>query len=360
MIEIVTLTVEGLQWHRWKRAAVSYSAKDAVRAFAFTLTDSRPFFGQWSFFPGTQCKVLANGELVVDGFINTMSPSFDANNHTVEISGKSKSQDSVASSAVHDGSEFKNKTVLEIAKELDKQGVGFKSDTQLKKHKVFRLNPGESVFDAVERLSRKENLLLIGQADGSILITKGSDKRVHPPLVEGVNILGGSATFSDDDKHSEYKVKGQRAFGTKAGSLRIEATAKDKTVNRNRPKIILPETDITKKDAKDRAKKHRDRQQGESVKASIKVLGWRDAVGRLWEANTLIFVQCPTLKLSMDLLIDSVSLTQDQGGTFAVLSLVHPKALGSDAKTGSKTDKAWSYDPGEDNDNEADEADEDE
>jgi prophage tail gpP-like protein len=360
MREIVTLVVEGYRWHRWTRSAVQYSAKNAVRAFAFTVTDTKAFAGQWSFFPGTECKVYAGSELVCAGYINVMSPSFDPTNHTVEISGRSKAQDTVDSSAIHDKSEFKNKTVLEIAKELDKQNVGFKSDVELKKVKSFRINPGESVYESIERLARKENLLLIGQADGSVVITKGGDKRVHPPLIEGVNIIGGQATFSDDAKNSEYKVRGQKAYGTQAGSLRIEATAKDSTVKRNRPKLVTNETDGTKKDLKERAKKMRDRQQGESVKATITVHGWRDRAGVIWKENTLIYVSSPTLKLDMDLLIESVALAQDsKAGTKATLTLVQPKALGSKAKTGSKTDDKWKYEP-KDDDTETDEADADE
>lgn len=358
--EIVTLAVQGVRWHRWTRAAVSYSATKGMRTFAFTLTDDAPFGHRWSYMPGTECKVFAGSDEVASGFINTMSPSFDKNNHTVEIQGASKAQDAARSSAEHKTGEFKNKTALEIAKELDAQNVGFSSDVAgLKKHKLFRVDPGESVFSAVERLARKENLIFLGQPDGSILITKGGSKTVHPPLVEGVNILGGNASFSDADKNSEYKVKGQKTFGTQAGSLRIEASAKDSSVKRNLPKVIHAEAGTSKKDAKERAKKHRDQQQAKSITASFKVQGWRDANGVLWTANTLIYVYCPTLKLDMQLLIDTVSLTQDANGTVAQLGLVQPKALGSDAKAGAKADEKWKYDP-QDTDDEGEEADPDE
>lgn len=344
--EYVTLAVAGFRWRAWTRASVSYSAKQAARSFAFTVVDASPFAGAWNFMPGEECSVYANADLVCKGFINTMSPSYDATHHKVEISGRSKGQDSIDSSAEHDKSEFKNVTPLDIAKALDKQGVGFSTNISLPTIPVFRLNPGETVFQAVERACRRFHLLLTGQADGSILITKGGSTRTHPALIEGFNILGASATFDDGEKHSDYKVRGQRAFGSQSKkSIRIESTATDDTVKRYRPKIIHSETDTDEAQAKTRAETHRDRKQGESIKASVKVQGWRDDTGAIWQANTLVYVKSPLLKLDMDLLIESVNLTQDDQGTLSQLTLVQPKALGSDASSGSKTAGPWKFDP---------------
>ena len=119
----LTFSVGGMDY-AFERAAASYAANQAARAFAFTVTDG----GDWNWMPGTPIDVSANGQLLVTGYINKMTPSFDANNHTIEVSGTSKGSDSVKSAAEHDTGEFRNKTPLQIAQELDKQGVGFSSD----------------------------------------------------------------------------------------------------------------------------------------------------------------------------------------------------------------------------------------
>ena len=343
----VALIVGGMAYRGWTKVGVSYGAKQAVRTFAVTATDNQQGFkDQWNFMPGAEAEVHESGELICKGYIEHMSPSYEANNHSVEISGRSKSADTVDSSVDHKTNEFKKKNVEQIAKELDKQNVGFKadglSDEDMPKLDVFRSNPFETVFAAVDRITRKQGLLLIGQADGSIKITKGGKQRVNGPLVEGDNILGASAVFDDSNKHSEYKVKGQRTFGSaQKGSLQITATEKDSSVKRNRPKHIHQEADIDDKSAQKRAKNHKDRQQGESISASVKVRGWRCKNGLLFKENSLIYVYSPLLKLDMDMLIETVSLTQDLSGSFAQISLVQPQALGSDAGTGSKTDGAW-------------------
>lgn len=345
-LEYVALNVGGMAYEGWTRVGVGYSAKHAVRSFGCSLTENvvAPFGALWNLFPGSPCTITSNGELIVTGNIESMSPSFSDRDHKVEVSGRSKGGDSVDSSAVHPKGEFKNKTIHQIAQELDRQGVGFSTDVQgLEQIPIFRLNLGESVHSAIERIARKQGLLLVGQPDGSIKIQKGGTKSVHAPLIEGVNILGASAQFGDAARHSSYTVKGQRALGgLNKGSIRVEGSAKDTGVSRHRPKVLTSETDT--KDgasARKRAKNHANRAIGESIKATVKCQGWRCSKGILWQPNTLITVHSPMLKLNMDMLIESVSLTQDSSGSFSSLSLVHPLALGSTASAGPGAAKQW-------------------
>jgi prophage tail gpP-like protein len=345
----VSVAVGGMEYSSFERVTVTYAANQAARAFAFTVSDGEaPWADQWNFMPGTPVTVSANEQLLVTGYVNRMTPSFDAEHHTVEVSGTSKGADSVKSSAEHKKGEFRDKTIIQIAQELDKQGVGFKTDIQQPKIEYFRLNPMETVFGAVERLARRHPMLLQGMPDGSIKLTKGGMGGMNAPLIQGVNILGGSATFDDTDQHSEYKVKGQRVFGVDKKALRIVATEKDSGVKRHLPKHVHQESDIDEETAGKRAKHHKNRQQGESVTASIKTQSWFDGAGMLWQANALVFVACPILKLNNQMLIKSVSLTQDNSGSFAQLSLVLPQAFDGEGSgmggggTGSGTQTPWS------------------
>lgn len=346
----VSLIAGGMEYSAFTRAAVTYAANQAARAFAFTVTDATdPWDLQWNFMPGTPCTVLANGQLIVTGHIEKMMPSYDAKGHHVEISGRSKGGDSIDSSAEHDKGEFRKKKIIEIAKTLDKQNVGFTTDIDQPEIEYFRLNPMETVFAAVERLARRHQMLLQGMPDGGIKLTKGCTGGTNAPLIEGVNILAASATFDQTDQHSEYKVKGQRVYGVDKKSLRIEALSKDSRVSRHRPKHIHQESDIDEGTAKKRAEHHKNRQQGESVTANIKTQSWFDSAGQLWKANGLVFVSSRMLKLNMQMLIKSVSLTQSESGTFADLSLVLPQAFGGEGGgmgggggTGAGTQSPWS------------------
>lgn len=344
----LTFSVGGMDYS-FERAACSYSANQAARAFAFTVTDATDGGGMaWGFMPGEAVTVMANGQLILTGYINKMTPSFDKHSHTIEVSGTSKGADSVKSAAEHDKGEWRNKTPLQIAQELDKQGVGFSSDVDQPTIEYARLNPNETVFAALERITRRYPMLFQGMPDGSIKMTKGGSGGSNSPLIEGVNIIGGSASFDDGDQHSEYKVKGQRVYGVDKKSLQIVATSKDSSVKRHLPKHIHQESDIDQDSAQKRADHHKNRQQGESVTATIRTQSWFDSGGQLWNANGLVYVQSPILKLSQQMLIKSVQLTQDNGGSFAQLSLVLPQAFGGEGTgmggggTGSGTQSPWS------------------
>ena len=74
----VTLVAGGMQYTAFTRAAVTYAANQAARAFAFTVTDATdPWDEQWKFMPGTPVTVLANGQLLLTGYVDKMTPSFD-------------------------------------------------------------------------------------------------------------------------------------------------------------------------------------------------------------------------------------------------------------------------------------------
>lgn len=341
--EYVRLAVAGFAYESWTQAAVGYGAKQAAPAFAVTVTDATDDWGdKWNFMPGTECSLTANGDLIVTGIIDKMTPSFDASNHTVNITGRSKSKDTIDSAAEHETGEMRNMTPLQIAQALDKQGVGFTSSAQMDKVPLFRINPGETVFEAVERVCRKQELMLMGTPQGGIEIAAGETKRVHPALQEGDGfMLGGSATLDESDQHSEYKVRGQKVYGTDKGSLQVDVTTKNSNVSRHRPKHVIPESDIDEDSGSKRGKNHRNKQQAKGITASIKTQGWHDQNGKLWVPNTLITIISAKLKLQMDLLLNDVHLTYGPQGSFSQLNFVQPSANGSSASTGSKTDAVW-------------------
>ena len=100
--------------------------------------------------------------------------------------------------------------------------------------------------------------------------------------------------------------------------------------------------------AQKRAKHHKDRQSGESISAKVHLQSWFDDGGMIWQANALVFIESPKLKLSNMMLIKSVHLSQSENGSFTDLDLVMPEAFGGDgggmggsAGSGSNTSPQW-------------------
>lgn len=331
------------------KVSVQYAANQAARAFAITATDSPVALSEaWGFMPGEPVTITANGQLMLAGYVDIMSPSFDKNNHHVEISGRSKGADAVNSSVEHHSNEFLNMTPLAIMQAIDKQNIGFTTDIAQPLVDYFRINPGETVFAAGDRLTRKYQMLLQGMPDGGIKLTTGATAGTNAPLIQGENILAASAAFDQTNGHSSYTVRGQKSYGHDRKALQIKQSAKDKTVKRNRPKHIHQEGDIDDDTALKRAKHQRDRQQGESISATIKSQSWFDSNGELWRANGLVYVYCPMLKIDMQMLIKSVNLSIYENGSFADVLVTLPQTfggkgtgMGGASNTGSKSAPQW-------------------
>ena len=70
------------------------------------------------------------------------------------------------------------------------------------------------------------------------------------------------------------------------------------------------------------------RRYGRSKQLSVTIDSWRDKDGKLWEPNTLIPVDLPTLRLpKTELLLAEVTYMRDDYGTHARMTLMPPEAF---------------------------------
>lgn len=348
-VEIIRVVVGGVAYTSWEAVAVTASVKEAARSFSLKVAlEGGGSATAWTFKAGAAVSIYANADLLLTGYVDRYQPRVDANRREATITGRSKAADAIDSSAEHATGRIKNKTLLDIAKELDKFGIGFTSKLSLKPIPVFQITPGETVFDALERHARSQGVALMGKPDGGIEIVKGGTQRHAGPLIEGFNFKEAGADHNWSNRHSKYTVKGQRPTGTGAENLEIEAAIKDAGVDRYRPVVIVEETDTDKGRAKDRAKNRRDRAAGNALKANVTVQGFRDDAGEVWTPNRLVWVESDTLQIMQDMLVEGVTFElDDKGGSLTRLALVDPRAYGGKTKGTNKSGKAWKQDDSE-------------
>ena len=339
--EFVSVIAGGREYSGWTGCSWSAALNEACRTFQVDTTEHP---GEYNFPPGTPVQLLATGDLVCDGYVNRYHSSGAATAHTVNIAGRSKAQDFYDSSAVHPKGFAKDKTAAEFAQELDRFGVGINAKVKLPKIPMQQIAQGERCFRCIERSLRSAGATQMGEADGSISITNASvAMRATGALIEGVNILEWSVDFDDQQRMSDYTVKGQNRHGTGEESLRIKEESQDSGVGRYRPRVIVHETDTDKSRARERATHEKERCAGNGVRAQVTVQGWRDDGGKLWTPNTIIFVSSPILMhLVQDMLIERVDAEQSSdGGTTARLGLVDPRAYRGRGQNGAGSAAAW-------------------
>lgn len=341
--EVVTITAGGVPYTAFKTVKVRAAFNEAARSFSFEVAAELGASATNRIFSvGTAVTITANGDLLLTGHVDERVPHFNATMAQISVSGRSNSADLIDGSAEHDTGHFKKKDPKEIGNEVCKKfGAKFRTDQQLEKLDQYQLTPGESVFRCVEKMARQQGMTLAGRADGDVDITKAGSKRQGGALIEGDNILDGTATHNGRNRHSEITVRGQRPFGHGDDALEIEAVEKDGAVKRHRPLIIVQDEDTDKKRAKKRAKNRKDRAAGDSLKATIIVQGFHDQTGRLWEPGNLVWTESAFLDIAQDMLIESVEYEQSEQGSFATLGLTDPRSYGGEGGKGNKSGPDW-------------------
>jgi prophage tail gpP-like protein len=137
-------------------------------------------------------------------------------------------------------------------------------------------------------------------------------------------------------------VRGQSSDGTGEQNLQIEATSQDTSLGRHRPVVIIEDGDLDQETAQTRADTRRDREAGESLKASGEVQGFRDSAGTISTPGFLIRTESPFLNLAKLLLIKKVSFNQKKpGGSKTRFGLIDPRAFGGSAGMGGSSVDVW-------------------
>lgn len=327
--ELVFVIADGVPFGGWEKVQISASMRQECREFMLQTTErSTPFISEFNFPPGTPIQIVANGDIVIDGYVNRYRPKGNATSHSVTIQGRSVAQDIVDCSAIHTPAYWENKTPEEIGKELDKFGVGISAKVKLRKIPYHQLYQGETVRQTLERSLRDQKATMMG-AERGIEITNATAAGRHTGgLFHGHNIKEYDGCLSDDRQFSETVVKGQRREGTEDEDLQIEEKATNSQVRRYRPRLIVQETDSNKERARERAEHESNRSAGFSTAATLTTQGWRDDGGKIWRPNNLVYVQSPPLKIFGDMLIEAITLKQDglTGGSIADIHVVNAKA----------------------------------
>jgi prophage tail gpP-like protein len=184
-IETVSVLAGGRRYSFWETVTVQYGATQAVRAASLVTVDAATTFGGgWPLLPGTDVDIYAGGSLLIRGFVETFSPNVSDTSHTAVVTIVSKSKDAVEASADHPTGEIRNKRLVEIAREIDPTGTTWQGNAG-ESVALFRVQPGETVFDAVERTARGQGVLLVGRETGAVEIVRGIRGRHQGSIREG-------------------------------------------------------------------------------------------------------------------------------------------------------------------------------
>lgn len=345
-LNAVTLSVNGLDYRGWTKVSISAGIERQSRDFKLDVTWRWP--GQDTEIPvrqGDYCQVRIGDDLVLSGWIYSTPVSYDSKSVNRAIAGRSLTSDLVDCSAINKPGQWRGQSVQKIVQALaEPYGVQVLSQaaetTKLADHSI---EPGETVFESIDRLLTLSRLLSTDDARGRLVIIRpGSAGRAVDRLELGQNILTGSAALDFSGVFSEYRVTGQRSgtdeeFGEKASEVRASVT--DPRATRKRVLLIHESGQMTPTLAEARANWERGNRMGKALTLQYKVQGWRQSNGALWLPNMVVRVVDGLIGIDRDMLISEIEYSLDENGTVANITVGPPDAFDPEPKDPHKARK---------------------
>lgn len=329
---LVTLVIAGREFGGWKRVNIRRSIEQFAGGFDMELTEKWP--GQ----PGIQlirtgaaCIVRIDGEAVITGYVDAVNPSYTHQSHTIRVAGRDATGDLVDCSAANEPGEWRGRRLEEIAADLCapfKVPVHVETSTGAP-FQSFRLNDGETVAGAIERMCRHRGVLRVSDGLGGIRIARAGSGRAPAPLVFGETVKGAEGEFNDTDRFSHYTVKGQRPGADFLSAEQVvgpKGSARDNSMGRYRPLIIMAEDAGDEGSFTTRARWEANMRFGRARRATYIVQGWR-ARGLLWKPNAMTHVRDAFIGIDGDMLIAAVDHKLDEQGSETRIAVTRREAF---------------------------------
>lgn len=334
------LTAGGQIYQGWTGLRIVTSLEHAASQFSLEVTErGGPAGGIFAALSaGQHCVVSLGTAVVITGWIDAVTRSVGPDAHSVTLTGRDATADLVDCAA--EVQTYQDQTILAIAQDQLSHFTGptgaampvsmsAGTDPGATFGKVA-VEPGETVFELLDRLARARGLLLMPDQSGGLLIGRPGGDAAPAALIEGRNLTGLRGTDDWRDRYSDYIVRDQSAgsdawHGSAAAAM--QATAQDPEVAavRHRPCVIRGESGETDLQPRADWAARVARARGRSL--GLGVQGWAVG-GRLWRAGQTAHVEAPSLGVSGgSWIIRGCTYSLDGQGTRTDLDLVPPGAF---------------------------------
>lgn len=345
--DTVTITVEGKEWSGWQRVTVTRGLDTVPAVFDLQVTEKFPHTGDISIRPGVPCVVKIGGEPVITGYVDRYTAAISPNDHTVRITGRSKSADLVDCAAYFgapnaapedEGYITQGGTTKSIVSALAQPyDVGVQSTAgDGKQIKLFAIIFGETPWEIIDRITRYSEMIVYDMPDGSLMLSQaGGGGSMSSGFVLGKNIESAEVMFSMDQRFSVYEgfAISTGVFeqgGPSGGRGQIpKAVEHDEAVPRWRKRIIVSEQAAPEEHLIEaRTRWEMNRRKGRSMAVNVTADSWRDTGGKLWAPNAMAPISLPVLKLKNETwCIGQIVFVRDEQGQHAQLTLMPKDAF---------------------------------
>lgn len=333
--DVATIFINQTLYNGWKGFSITRRLDSFSGSFSIDLHDRfREDGSPWPIKTGDSIQMYIGQDKILDGYIDSLNPSFSPTSRNVSAEGRDKTGDLVDCVPQQQG-ELKNINLLNLCEKICSPfGIEVQNVVEediSKPFDIWRIKPEETAFETLERAARQRGVLLIANDFGQLRITRKGRFRSSSEIKQGFNLIGGGGNYDNKNRFSEYKVIGQtkgtdQFFGKQVTSPSAKAT--DKGVTRYRPTIIVSEANVDQGKAQERANWEVTMRAANSFKVSLSVQGFFQQDGRLWRINEIVKVTSGFLGLiEQDLLVRAVTFSKSDSGTITQLECTRPDAF---------------------------------
>ena len=330
----VALTIGSTRHLGWTDATITRSLETISGSFSITLTERTPGANTARRInPGDACTVELQDTRVIRGYVDEVNPRYDAGSHSISVRGRDRTGDLVDCSAATMPGEWQNESLFNIVQQLvQPYGISVSLETnQGAVFRKFRIDEGETVFEAIERACRFRAVLPLSDGDGDLILGSPTRDRAAVRLERGVNILSAAGSATWLNRFSEYTLLGQQAgndFLSAEEAAHVTATARDAGVTRHRPLTIIGEQSLDNDEAQARIDWEANVRAARARAAVVVVQGWRETPdGALWEPGKLVHIVDDWLGLDRELLIASTTHQISSNGELTTLQVMPREAF---------------------------------
>lgn len=323
-MQSVELYVDGKIYTGWTEITLDMSMRAPVSAFSLSARDPA-----WDLIPGAPVEVRIDSEPYLAGYIDRVEPTLDAGRWAKATQGRSKAGDLVDCAAIHSPDYWRNTSLGALANILcGPFGVPVHVETDGAIMQAVKLGADESAGEALQRFAQIAGRIIMPHVDGGLRITTAAAKPSGMWVGQGFNVVGASGVIDYSQRFSEYHIRAQAPYSDDElpdTEVKIAGVARDERVTRYRPwRQSSPDSGNTAQ-VTDRATWEARVRAAKSAMIEVTVNQWRQD-GALWMPNTIIETDIAALRLRGRMLVDSVTLTLQDGAQRAQLSLVSPEA----------------------------------
>ena len=340
----INIEVNGTEYTNFTEAGVTIALDTLARDFSFSA--AMPEGEKFPLKGGDACTVLVDGSTVLTGYIENVTGTYTAGQHSIVVSGRDKTADLIDSSIdVMDDirapvtlKQIIEKVVSHIGADINVVDNA-NPEPFNKAEDIVSPQPGDNAFGFVEQYAQKRQVLLTGNANGDVVITNSestpSDAVLQNAIADSTNnIIRASWSYMTGSLFNKYVQKGQLDpvaldFGESTGAAGVvsqESETTDSDIRAGRQMVVVADKGFSQAQLQTRAEWSKKVRQARSVAYSCEAQGFQNSAKNLWGVNTVVAVFDEFADIDRHLLLNSIQFIYGPQGSRSLLGFVEADA----------------------------------